>query len=73
MLKNLLAKAEDTRDSGSIPGSGIFHGEGNGNPFQYSCLGTPMARGDWRAAVHGVAEGAWLSTRSTATALSAAS
>ncbi|XP_042097851.2 granulocyte-macrophage colony-stimulating factor receptor subunit alpha isoform X10 [Ovis aries] len=31
-------------------------GEGNGNPLQYSCLGNPMDRGTWRAAVHGVAK-----------------
>ena len=24
-------------DAGLIPGSGRFPGEGNGNPFQYSC------------------------------------
>ena len=24
-------------------------GEGNGSPLQYSCLGNPMDRGDWRA------------------------
>ena len=30
---------------GSIPGSGIFPGEGNGNPLQYSCLENPMDRG----------------------------
>ena len=30
-------------------------GEGNGNPFQYSCLGNPMDRGAWWAMVHGVA------------------
>ena len=29
-------------------------GEGNGNPFQYACLGNPMDRGPWQAAVHGV-------------------
>ena len=29
-------------------------GEGNGNPFWYSCLENPMNRGAWRAAVHGV-------------------
>ena len=23
--------------------------EENGNPLQYSCLGNPMDRGDWRA------------------------
>ena len=30
------------------------HGEGNGNPLQYSCLENPMDRGAWWAAVHGV-------------------
>ena len=29
---------------GSIPGSGRSPGEGNGNPLQYSCLGSPMDR-----------------------------
>ena len=29
----------------------LIFGEGNGNPFQYSCLGNPMIRG-----VHGVAK-----------------
>ena len=28
----------DAGDPGSIPGSGRSPGEGNGNPFQYSCL-----------------------------------
>ena len=42
-------------DLGSIPGSGRSPGEGNGNSFQYSCLGNPMDRGAWRATVHGVA------------------
>ena len=32
-------------------------GEGNGTPFQYSCLENLMDRGAWKAAVHGVAEG----------------
>ena len=27
--------------------------ERNGNPLQYSCLENPMARGAWRATVHG--------------------
>ena len=31
-------------------------GEGNGNPFQYGCLGNPMDRGAWWAIVHRVAE-----------------
>ena len=29
-------------------------GEGNGTPFQYSCLENPMGGGAWWAAVHGV-------------------
>ena len=32
-----------------------FPGEGDGNPFQYSCLENPMDRGAWQATVHGVA------------------
>ena len=31
-------------DLGSIPGSGRSPGEGNGNPFQYSCLENSMDR-----------------------------
>ena len=34
----------------------------NGNPLQYSCLETPMDRGAWQAAIHGVAKSrTWLS------------
>ena len=40
-------------DLGSIPGSGRFPGEGNGNPLQYSCLENPMDGGAWWATVHG--------------------
>ena len=43
-------------DLGSIPGSGRFPGEGNGNPLQYSCLENSMDRGAWWATVHGVAK-----------------
>ena len=43
-------------DSGSIPGWGRSPGEGNGNLFQYSCLGNPMDRGAWWATVCGVAK-----------------
>ena len=32
---------------------GKITGEGNGNPLLYSCLGHPVNRGVWRAAVHG--------------------
>ena len=41
-------------DMGSIPGSRRFPGVGNGNTFQYSCLGNPMDSGAWWATVHGV-------------------
>ena len=41
---------------GSIHGSGRSPGEGNGNPFQYSCLGNPIDRGAWWAIVCGVAK-----------------
>ena len=34
-------------DLGSILGSGRSPGEGNDNPFQYSCLENPMDRGAW--------------------------
>ena len=52
-------------DLGSIPGSGRSSGEGNGNPYQYSCLGNPTDRGAWWAAVHGVARvGHHLATKS---------
>ena len=53
-VQNLPASAEDSRDTGLIPGSGRPPGEGHGNPFQYSCLGNPMDRGAWRATVLGV-------------------
>ena len=36
------ASASNVGDPGSIPGSGRSPGEGNGNPFQYSCLENPM-------------------------------
>ena len=55
MVKNVHAREGDSRDGGSIPGSGRSPGVGNGNPLQYSCLENLMDRGAWRAAVHGVA------------------
>ena len=33
-----------------------YHGEGNGNPPQYSCQANPMDGGAWWAAVHGIAK-----------------
>ena len=40
-------------DAGLIPGSGRSPGEGSGSQLQYSCLGNPMDKGAWQAAVHG--------------------
>ena len=53
MVKNLIANAGNT---GSIPGSRRFPGEGSGNALQYSSLGNPMNRGVWWATVHVVAK-----------------
>ena len=55
-LKNLPANAGDAREAGLIPGLGRSSGEGNGNPLQYSCLGSSMDRRAWWAAVPGVAK-----------------
>ena len=47
LLKNPPVNAGD---AGLIPVSGRSTGEGNGNPFQYSCLGNPMdGRAGWAA------------------------
>ena len=54
-VKNPPANAGDSRDVGSIPGSGRSAGEVHGNPFQYSSLENPMDRGAWWATVYGVA------------------
>ena len=53
VVKNLPTNAGDL---GSIPESGRFLGEGNGNPFQYSCLGNPTDSGAWQATFRGVAK-----------------
>ena len=52
-LKNLPANAGNVA---SIPGSGRSHGEVNGNPLHYSCLGNPMVKGAWWVTVHGIAK-----------------
>ena len=41
-------------DMGSIPEFGRSPGEGNGNPFHYSCLENLVDRGALQALVHGV-------------------
>ena len=43
-------------DLGSIPRSGRSPGEGNGKPFQYSCLENSMNQGAWWATVHSCRE-----------------
>ena len=52
VVKNLPAMQE-TRDAGSIPGSGRSPGERNDNPLQYFCLGNPTDREACWATVHG--------------------
>ena len=43
-----------------------FPGEGNGNPFQCSCLGNPWDRGTWQAIIHGITKSqTWLSNWKT--------
>ena len=53
MVKNSHANAGDSGEVGLILGSGRSPREGNGNPFQYSCLENPMDREAWQATVHG--------------------
>ena len=65
-LKNPPANAEDTRDTGSIPGSERSPGGGNVYPLQYSCLENSRDRRSWWAIVHGVTKSwtqlEWLNT-----------
>ena len=56
MLKNPPVSARDTRDVGSVLGSGRSPWVGNGNTFQYFCLENAMDRGAWWATVHGATE-----------------
>ena len=53
VVKNPPANAGNV---GSIPASGRFPKEGNGNPIQYSCLGKPMDRGACWTIVRGVSK-----------------
>jgi len=43
----IKASAYNAGDLGSILGLRKSPGEGNGYPFQYSCLENPMERGAW--------------------------
>ena len=66
VVKNPPASVGYVRDMGSIPGSERSFGEGNGNLFQYSCLGNHMDRGSWRPTVHKVVKSqTWLKQLST--------
>ena len=56
MVKNLSANVADTRDMGSVLGSRRSSGEGNSNPFQYSCSENPVDREASWATVPGVAK-----------------
>ena len=49
-----LPTIQETQET--IPGSGRFPGEENGNSLQYCCLKNPMNRGAWWAIVYGVSK-----------------
>ena len=53
----------NAEDPGLIRGLGRSPGEGNGGPFQYSCLENSVDRGAWPATVHAVTKSwTWLRT-----------
>ena len=56
VVKNMPANTGDLRDPVLIPGLGRFPRGEHDNPFQYSCLESPMDRGAWQATVHWVAK-----------------
>ena len=62
LVKNSPANVRDTRDVGSIPGSGKSPGVGNGNSLQYSCLENFVGRGVWWATK------SWIQTERLSTA-----
>ena len=62
VVRNPTANEGDTGDVGLMHGVGRFPGGGNGNPRQYSYLGSPMDRGAWWATVHGVTK-SWTQLR----------
>ena len=47
VVKNSPANAGDSRDAGSVSGSGRFPRGGLGNPLQYSCMENPTDGGLW--------------------------
>ena len=56
MVKTLVCQCRRFKRCGFNPWVGKIPEIGNGNAFQYSCLGNPMDRGAWRATVHGFAK-----------------
>ena len=58
VVQNPHVMQEMWQEHGLTSGLGRWPGEGNGNPFQDSCLENPMGRGGWggggTAIVHGV-------------------
>ena len=54
MIKNLHANVREAGDTVSIPWLGRSPGEGNGNPFQYSCPENLKDRGamGWQRGGH---------------------
>jgi len=56
LIKNLLANAGYSKDTGLIPGLGRSPEGGNGNPLQYSCLKNSIDGGAWQAPVYWVAK-----------------
>ena len=56
MLENLPVNTGNSRDVGSIPGSGRSPGVGNGNFLKYFCLENSMDRAASQAVVQGVTE-----------------
>ena len=64
-LKNLL---QHHSSNASILWHSVFfiHGEGNGNPLQYSCLENSMDRGVWQSTFHWVAK-SWTRLNNTHT------
>ena len=62
VVQMVKESAYNAGDLGSISGSGRSLGGGHGYPLQYSCLGSPVDRGAWRATIHGVTGSqTWLS------------
>ena len=56
VVKNQPANAEDTRDAGSILGSGRSPGEGNSYLLWYSCLENSLDREARQVIVRGVSK-----------------